>query len=58
MKQEIAAMGKQLAEEQGNVSVYTDRTAKATAYKAKIDGELKVAQGVLSEEEQKSSKIT
>merc|ERR1711953_1275524 len=34
LKDEIKAMGKQLAEEQGNISVYTDRQAKATATKA------------------------
>ena len=28
LKAEIAAMGKQLAEEQGNISVYTDRQSK------------------------------
>merc|ERR1740131_823344 len=33
LKDEIKAMNKQLAEEQGNISVYTDRQAKATAVK-------------------------
>merc|ERR1719400_2523445 len=46
LKDEIKAMGKQLAEEQGNISVYTDRQAKATA-----EAELKEAQAVLSSEE-------
>merc|ERR1719305_1541983 len=46
LKDEIKAMGKQLAEEQGNISVYTDRQAKATA-----EAELKDAQAVLSSEE-------
>merc|ERR1711936_630830 len=48
LKAEIEAMGKQLAEEQGNISVYTDRQTKATATKVQ-------AQAVLSSEE--SSRI-
>merc|ERR1719434_102201 len=44
-------MGKQLAEEQGNISVYTDRQTKATATKAQAESELKEAQAVLSSEE-------
>merc|ERR1712158_238897 len=48
---EIKAMGKQLSEEQGNISVYTDRQAKATATKAIAEAELKDAQAVLSSEE-------
>merc|ERR1719186_1657082 len=44
LKAEIEAMGKQLAEEQGNISVYTDRQTKATATKVQ-------AQAVLSSEE-------
>merc|ERR1712117_307415 len=51
LKAEIEAMGKQLAEEQGNISVYTDRQTKATATKAQAESELKAAQAVLSEEE-------
>merc|ERR1712158_62198 len=51
LKDEIKAMGKQLAEEQGNISVYTDRQAKATATKATAEAELKEAQAVLSSEE-------
>merc|ERR1719507_1829984 len=51
LKDEIKAMGKQLAEEQGNISVYTDRQAKATATKATAESELKDAQAVLSSEE-------
>merc|ERR1712210_205060 len=51
LKDEIKAMGKQLAEEQGNISVYTDRQAKATATKATAEAELKDAQAVLSSEE-------
>merc|ERR1719205_375397 len=55
LKAEIDAMGKQLAEEQGNISVYTDRQTKATALKAATEAELKEAQAVLSSEE--SSRI-
>merc|ERR1719447_288668 len=51
LKAEIEAMGKQLAEEQGNISVYTDRQTKATATKAQAEAELKDAQAVLSSEE-------
>merc|ERR550519_1424483 len=51
LKAEIDAMGKQLAEEQGNISVYTDRQSKATATKVQAEGELKDARAVLSSEE-------
>merc|ERR1711884_330245 len=51
LKAEIEAMGKQLAEEQGNISVYTDRQTKATATKVQAEGELKEAQAVLFSEE-------
>merc|ERR1711889_19508 len=51
LKAEIEAMGKQLAEEQGNISVYTDRQTKATATKAQAESELKAAQAVLADEE-------
>merc|ERR1719187_1104983 len=51
LKSEIDAMGKQLAEEQGNISVYTDRQTKATATKVQAESELKDAQAVLSSEE-------
>merc|ERR1719458_1328650 len=51
LKDEIKAMGKQLAEEQCNISVYTDRQAKATATKATAEAELKDAHAVLSSEE-------
>merc|ERR1712226_624521 len=56
LKGEIEAMGKQLAEEQGNVSVYTDRQTKATALKAATEAELKEQQAELSEEE--SSRVS
>merc|ERR1712037_838968 len=54
LKAEIDAMGKQLAEEQGNISVYTDRQSKATATKVQAEGELKDAQAVLSSEDRKN----
>merc|ERR1712198_10794 len=50
LKDEIAAMSKQLAEEQGSISVYTDRQAKATQLKTEI--ELAKQQKVLASEEQ------
>merc|ERR550519_2478221 len=51
LKGDIDAMGKQLAEEQGNISVYTDRQAKAVALKASTEAELKTQQAILSKEE-------
>merc|ERR1719466_303514 len=51
LKSEIEAMGKQLAEEQGSISVYTDRQAKAVASKATAESELAQQQAVLSKEE-------
>merc|ERR1712072_175883 len=40
LKDEIAAMSKQLSEEQGNISVYTDRQSKALALKSSTEIEL------------------
>merc|ERR1719431_2475240 len=51
LKSDIDAMGKQLAEEQGNISVYTDRQAKAVAQKAATEADLKTQQAILSKEE-------
>merc|ERR1712128_184361 len=51
LKDEIAAMTKQLSEEQGNISVYTDRQAKALALKAEAEVELANQQKVLASEE-------
>merc|ERR1719430_2821726 len=48
---EIAAMSKQLSEEQGNISVYTDRQAKAVEIKNETEVELAQAQKVLAAEE-------
>merc|ERR1719357_2481629 len=51
LKDEIAAMSKQLSEEQGNISVYTDRQAKALAVKGEAEVELAKAKKVLAAEE-------
>merc|ERR1712042_376414 len=52
LKDEIAAMSKQLSEEQGNISIYTDRQAKAIAVKNETEIELAKQQKVLASEEQ------
>merc|ERR1712087_645254 len=52
LKDEIAAMSKQLAEEQGSISFYTDRQAKATQLKTETEMELAKQQKVLASEEQ------
>merc|ERR1711971_664031 len=51
LKAGIAAMTKQLAEEQGSISVYTDRQAKANTLKAEADVELAALTQVLKAEE-------
>merc|ERR1719357_1541937 len=51
LKDEIAAMSKQLSEEQGNISIYTDRQAKALAIKSETEVELANQQVVLASEE-------
>merc|ERR1719167_123689 len=51
LKDEIAAMTKQLQEEQGNISVYTDRQSKALTLKNETEMELAKAQKVLASEE-------
>merc|ERR1719228_1946296 len=51
LKEEIQAMTKQLEEEQGNISVYTDRQAKAMATKAEAEAELAAQQAILAQEE-------
>merc|ERR1719315_778725 len=51
LKDEIAAMSKQLSEEQGNISVYTDRQDKALAVKGEAEVELAKQQVVLASEE-------
>merc|ERR1719323_1412295 len=52
LKDEIGAMTKQLAEEQGSISVYTDRQAKANQIKATTEVELSGRTKVLKEEEE------
>merc|ERR1712179_573899 len=51
LKGDIKAMTKQLEEEQGNISVYTDRQAKAMATKAEAESELATQQAILAQEE-------
>merc|ERR1712123_243905 len=51
LKDEISAMSTQLNEEQGNVSVYTDRQSKAVAIKGEAEVELVKQQNVLASEE-------
>merc|ERR1712180_439212 len=55
LKEDIKTMGEQLKQEQGSISVYTDRQAKASALKAQTEAELAQQQAVLSQEE--SSRI-
>merc|ERR1711874_30689 len=58
LKDEIAAMSKQLSEEQGNISVYTDRQAKAIALKGETEIELAAQQKVLVMMEQNRIQAT
>merc|ERR1719466_743741 len=51
LKDEISALGKQLNEEQGNISVYTDRQSKALTLKSETEVELAQQQAVLASEE-------
>merc|ERR1712228_786444 len=51
MKDEIKALSTQLEQEQGNISVYTDRQAKAQALKAETEVELSSQLQVLKSEE-------
>merc|ERR1719384_154627 len=51
LKAEIGAMTRQLAEEQGSISQYTDRQAKANQLKAETEVELAAATNVLKGEE-------
>merc|ERR1711997_650996 len=51
LKAEIGAMTKQLSEEQGSVSIYTDRQTKALALKATTEAELAQQNDVLKNEE-------
>merc|ERR1711981_813810 len=51
LKDEIGAMTKQLSEEQGSISVYTDRQSKALSIKATAEAELSTQVEVLKSEE-------
>merc|ERR1711981_364945 len=50
VKEEIGALTKQLEAEQGNLTVYQDRQAKAAGQKAKCESELVTANNVLKNE--------
>merc|ERR1712038_1432365 len=52
LRDEIGAMSKQLSEEQGSISVYTDRQAKASGLKAEAEAELGTKTKVLKGEEE------
>merc|ERR1719187_213897 len=52
LRDEIAAMSKQLQEEQGSISIYTDRQAKANGLKAEAEAELATKSKVLKGEEE------
>merc|ERR1712001_590805 len=49
--EEIVTLTKQSESEQGNLSVYQDRQAKAAGLKAELEGKLTVAQNTLAKEE-------
>merc|ERR1719195_316126 len=51
LKAEIGAMTKQLAEEQGSISQYTDRQAKANQLKAETEVELAAQTAIMKAEE-------
>merc|ERR1712048_1180434 len=55
---EIGALTKQLESEQGNLSVYTDRQAKAAKTKAENEQKLDQAQKALAAEEAKKQQMT
>ena len=57
LKDEIGAMSKQLSEEQGNVSEYTDRQAKALSIKAEAECELAKQQNILVSEEDSRAQL-
>merc|ERR1712002_65246 len=52
LRDEIGAMSKQLQEEQGSISIYTDRQAKANGLKAEAESELATKSKVLKGEEE------
>merc|ERR1719412_3281333 len=51
LKAEIGAMTKQLAEEQGSISQYTDRQAKANQLKAETEVELAAQTNIMKAEQ-------
>merc|ERR1712042_270250 len=53
-----AALTKQLESEQGNLSIYTDRQAKATKMKADTEQKLDQAQKALAGEEARKQQMT
>ena len=58
MQADIKALTKTLESEQGNLSVYTDRQSKATAFKAETEVELSTQQACLSSEEASRIELT
>merc|ERR1719195_43883 len=58
IQEETAALTKQLESEQGNLSIYTDRQAKATKMKADNEQKLEQAQKALAGEEAKKQQMT
>merc|ERR1712200_315685 len=58
MKDNIKSLTKQLEEEQGNLSIYTDRQAKANKIKAETEVELAAQQQVLASEEASRIELT
>merc|ERR1712025_1278676 len=58
IQEETAALTKQLESEQGNLSIYTDRQAKATKMKADNEQKLDQAQKALAAEEARKQQMT
>merc|ERR1712213_79736 len=58
VKEEIKALTKQLEQEQGNLSQYTERQAAASAKKVGLESELANAQQTLANEEQARQAMT
>jgi myosin heavy chain 6/7 len=58
LKDSIKSLTKTLEEEQGNLSVYTDRQAKANKSKAETEVELATQQNILSNEEANRVELT
>merc|ERR1711915_444433 len=58
LEADIKSLTKQLEEEQGNLSIYTDRQAKANKIKAETEVELAAQQQVLASEEASRIELT